>query len=66
MVGKSSFTTGAGALLLSQPYDPLNLVEDLPNSNMYQTALVWEDGADTGGSPILDYRITYSEENGPE
>lgn len=33
---------------------------------MYQTALVWEDGADTGGSPILDYRITYSEENGPE
>lgn len=26
----------------------------------------WEDGASDGGSPILDYRITYSIGDGPD
>jgi hypothetical protein len=27
---------------------------------MFQTALTWNNGADDGGSPIIDYRILYS------
>ena len=27
---------------------------------MYQTALIWSDGAEDGGTPIIDYRILYA------
>lgn len=65
-MGYSPVALGSGGFFLSQPDAPTNFAEDVANSNMYQTALVWADGAQDGGSPILDYRITYSTEYGDD
>lgn len=64
LIGYGPAATGAGAYIFSQPDAPLNFAEDIANSNMYQTALTWEDGAINGGTEVLDFRISYSTEYG--
>lgn len=53
---------GDGAVILAVPDAPVNLNEDYSKRyatlDIGQLGLTWQDGADPGGIPVLDYRIT--------
>lgn len=64
LVGSSAYSAvGNGAIILTTPYAPQNLAENYENSSTI-VALVWEEGVDNGGTPVIDYRIMYAIENG--
>jgi hypothetical protein len=49
-------------VILAVPDAPVNLNEDYSKRyatlDIGQLGLTWQDGADPGGIPVLDYRIT--------
>jgi len=51
--------SGNGAVILSIPTAPVNLLQDFMNSNAYVLAFTWSDGDSDGGTPIIDYRVYY-------
>jgi hypothetical protein len=51
--------SGNGAVILSTPSAPVNLLQDFMNSNAYVLAFTWSDGASDGGTPVIDYRVYY-------
>lgn len=66
IVGESAFSeVGNGAFMITKPDAPVNLADNLPFTHKTQIALTWEDGAENGGTPVIDYRIQYAAGNGP-
>lgn len=52
--------TGNGAVILTYPDSPLNLANDDSVTNENQIGLTWQEGLANGGSPVIDYRISYA------
>lgn len=50
---------GNGAVIQLVPDAPINLQDNVAVTTAYVIGFTWETGSSTGGSPILDYRITY-------
>jgi hypothetical protein len=45
--------------------DPVvNIVEDVSERTETTLGIQWEDGADPGGTPVIDYRVTVSSSDG--
>jgi len=61
VVGDSSESTeGNGATLLTYPDAPVNLADDSATTSSTTIGLTWSAGAENGGSPVIDYRISYA------
>ncbi len=50
---------GNGAVILTYPDPPLNLVEDWSPKSQTSIGLSWIDSTFNGGADFLDYRISY-------
>jgi hypothetical protein len=50
-----------GAVILLVPSAPLNLADDEANTSASVISFSWENGESTGGSPVIDYRISYDQ-----
>lgn len=48
-----------GATVLLVPSSPVNLQDDVATTNAAVIGFIWDNGISTGGSPILDYRVSY-------
>jgi hypothetical protein len=48
---------GNGATLVNGPTAPLNFAEDRTLTTGYTIGLVWDEGVDNGGTPVLDYAV---------
>jgi hypothetical protein len=55
---------GNGGIIVHQPEKPINLVEDYSLRTPTTLGLMWDNGLDDGGLPVLDFRISYSEVDG--
>lgn len=55
---------GNGAIILTNPDAPINLANEPSVTLGDQIGLVWEDGSSNGGTSIVDYRISSTEEGG--
>ena len=63
--GTSEFSPeGNGAQILTNPYVPINLAEDLSSKSETAIGLTWSDGVANGGSVIIDYRVSYDQAAG--
>ena len=60
--GESVFSdVGSGGKIQAIPDPPINLI-DIPEITAAGIiAFQWDEGASNGGTPVLDYRITYAE-----
>jgi hypothetical protein len=60
--GDSLFSLpGNGGIILRVPDIPVNL-RDMPDiTTAYQIGLEWDDGPNNGGTPIIDFSLTYAE-----
>jgi len=59
-VGSSDFSA-AISILAAKPADaPLTIFNNLSVTNAYQVGITWVAGEYDGGTPILDYQISYS------
>jgi hypothetical protein len=52
---------GNGALIMTYPDAPQNLLEVYSSRTATTLGLSWEAGAQNGGSPIIDYTVSYAE-----
>ena len=52
--------SGNGAIILRAPDAPVDLINDPEITNSTQIGIIWSDGTWNGGSPIIDYRISYA------
>ena len=52
---------GNGAIIYAIPDKPLDLTEDYGQRTATSLGLTWIDGADPGGLPVLDYRVSITE-----
>lgn len=50
---------GNGAIVLLVPDAPTGLADNVAVTTAYVIGFTWNDGMSTGGTPIIDYRITY-------
>ena len=50
---------GNGATILLVPSAPLNLADNVAVTDASKIGFTWYNGISTGGSPILDYRVSY-------
>jgi hypothetical protein len=50
---------GNGAIILTNPDAPVSLAENQQARTASSITFTWSAGAKTGGSPIIDYRISY-------
>jgi hypothetical protein len=51
---------GNGAVILTNPDKPINFQNDPAVTTGSQIGLTWEEGAMNGGSPVIDYKISYT------
>jgi hypothetical protein len=51
-------------VIFTVPDAPVNLQENLDERSITTLGLTWEDGADPGGKPVLDYKITVTSSDG--
>jgi hypothetical protein len=51
---------GNGAQILTIPDYPVSLAEVAAARSVSTLGLSWSAGTNNGGSPVIDYRITYS------
>jgi hypothetical protein len=51
--------SGNGAVILTTPDSPLSLANDPTSTLANQISLTWNEGSDDGGSPVLDYTVSY-------
>lgn len=65
IVGSTSFSAdGNGAIILTVPDAPVNLANVVTITSGSQIGLTWSPGIGQGGTPLLDYRITFDQGNG--
>lgn len=57
-------TEGNGAYYIRVPDVPLNLAEDNSVRTSTTNGLIWADGTNNGGVPIIDYRINMRQQGG--
>jgi hypothetical protein len=50
---------GNGAVMIIVPDSPINLRNDATVTNRYKIKFTWEPGFSDGGTPVLDYRVSY-------
>ena len=55
---------GSGAIIVLVPNPPIGLADDKLVTNAYRIGFTWNDDINTGGSPIISYRITYDGSTG--
>ena len=48
---------GNGAILVNGPSAPINVKEDRFKTTGYTIGLVWNEGTDDGGTPVIDYAV---------
>lgn len=58
----SQSSAGNGAIIITYPDAPLNLVEDASVRTYYTLGLSWSEGVANGGTPVLDYRVNIAEQ----
>lgn len=56
--GSSESTKGNGAVIVTKPDAPVDLTEETSLRTATSLGLTWNAGADDGGTPVLDYRIS--------
>lgn len=49
---------GNSGIIYAVPDAPVSLTENLSERTYTSLGFVWVDGADPGGLPILDYKVT--------
>jgi len=60
IVGSSDYSAvGNGAIILTVPDAPVNLANVVTITSATQVGLTWSPGVNEGGTPLLDYRITF-------
>lgn len=52
-------SVGTGAKILTNPDAPLNLRNDPTITLATQIGIKWDIGLKDGGSPVIDYRVTF-------
>lgn len=52
---------GNGATILTNPDAPLNVVNNPSYTAATQIGLTWENGLADGGTPVIDYRVSYDQ-----
>ena len=55
---------GSGAVILLVPSSPVGLADNTAVTNAARIGFTWNDGLNTGGSPIISYRVTYDQSTG--
>lgn len=50
---------GSGAIIVVVPFQPVGLANDVAITSASRIGITWRDGINTGGTPIIDYRISY-------
>lgn len=55
---------GAGATILTNPDAPLNLANDPLNTSGTTIGLIWYEGPENGGTPVIDYTVSYDQSSG--
>lgn len=55
---------GNGAIIMTYPDVPINLANIPSVTKSQQIGLTWNEGAENGGSSVIDYTITYGESIG--
>lgn len=50
---------GNGAKITREPDPPMNLVTNTLVSNAERIGIIWDNGPESGGVPVLDYRVWY-------
>lgn len=60
VIGSSGTSPGGnGAVILITPDSPRN-VENVPTiTNAGQVGLTWSPGSANGGTPVIDYRVSF-------
>jgi len=62
--GSSAYSAdGNGAIILTVTDAPVNLANVVTITSANQVGLTWSPGVNQGGTPLLDYRITYDQGN---
>ena len=56
---------GNGAVILTNPDAPTSLSEVVSARAATSITISWFAGANAGGAPVLDYRVSYAQETGP-
>lgn len=50
---------GSGAVIVLVPSSPVGLADNTAITNAGRIGLTWNNGLNTGGSPIISYRVSY-------
>jgi hypothetical protein len=50
---------GNGAIILTNPDAPINVEETVASRSSSSITFTWQVGAANGGTPVIDYRVTY-------
>jgi len=58
-------TEGNGAVILTGPDNAHSLADDASVTSASRIKMTWSAGAADGGTPVIDYRITYKEISAP-
>jgi hypothetical protein len=56
--------SGNGAVILQVPDKPILLADNVDVTTAYVIGLTWQDGISSGGTPIIDYRVSYDSATG--
>jgi hypothetical protein len=51
--------SGSGAVMIIMPDAPINLANNLAVTNKQTIGITWTNGYSNGGSPVIDYRVSY-------
>jgi hypothetical protein len=55
---------GNNGIIYAVPDAPVNLQENYDDRTGTTLGLTWEDGADPGGKPVVDYKVTVTSSDG--
>jgi hypothetical protein len=59
-VGSSLYSEEISILAAKVPDAPINLVNVPAVTTAYQVGLSWQDGPYNGGSPVIDYQVSFT------
>lgn len=57
----SESAVGNGAVILTYPDAPVDLTETVAERTSSSITFSWSEGATNGGTPVLDYRVSYDQ-----
>lgn len=55
---------GNGDIIVLVPERPINLIDKVDITNAYRAGMLWEDAANNGGKPVIDYTISSDQSTG--